>query len=272
MTDKKKFNKKARNNPAANLPEERADAFMDVVEAGDRKAMLAMLAETPDLARAVQKKTRQNRRVDHTALHVAAQKGFLDIAQDLVTAGAKVDATDWVKQTPLIVAAAEGRADMVVFFLQNKARPNHRASDKSTALMGAAQFECMPCIEALLQYGADINAVMEDGDTALHSAVFAERDPAGMIKFLIEKGAEAGIKNEAEQTAADVARLRARDLPHLSALAELLDEYPEQYATATKARQIRDAFTAEVNGAFHKGTEKIVAAPKRPRFTPKNSL
>ena len=59
-------------------------------------------------------------------------------------------------------------------------------------------------IELLLKYGANINAVNTDGDTALIYAVFAKR--TDNVKTLLQHGADPEIKNEEQMTALSYAK------------------------------------------------------------------
>lgn len=259
--------------PPASPSQDLTDAFMSTVEQGDIKAVNAMLQGNPALAKAVQEKIpSSNRVVERTALHIAAEKGYIAVADALITAGAEVDAPDWSGTTPLMKATEEARPDMVAFLLKKKADPNKTAFGKSTALMSAAEHGCTECAQLLLDADAKINAVMDDDGTALHAAVFAKFNAEDMVRYLIERGIDTNIPNDAGQTAADVAHVLAKTQPHANRLAQIIDEYPAQYAASEAARQEKESFAAEINTAFRKGTAQIMPAPKRARFTPKNTV
>jgi ankyrin repeat protein len=53
--------------------------------------------------------------------------------------------------------------------------------------------EAIETVRLLLELGADINAITDTGETALHGAAYQER-PA-LVRFLVEQGAEVGIWN-----------------------------------------------------------------------------
>src|SRR5690242_3981924 len=59
-----------------------------------------------------------------TALHWAAQWDDVDVADALIKAGAKVDATDVYGVTPLSLAATNGSGAMVTRLLDAGANPN----------------------------------------------------------------------------------------------------------------------------------------------------
>jgi len=53
--------------------------------------------------------------------------------------------------------------------------------------------EAIEVVEYLLKLGADINAVDNHGNTAVHGAVYENRSQ--LIEFLVERGAEVAIWN-----------------------------------------------------------------------------
>lgn len=73
----------------------------------------------------------------NTALHNAAENGFVDCVKELIDKGADVNASNYRQQTPLHLAAKT----------------------------------CLECVEMLLKAGADPNASDADNRTPLHSAV-----------------------------------------------------------------------------------------------------
>lgn len=259
--------------PSVPPSQELIDAFMSTVEQGDIKAVNAMLGSAPALAKAVQKTDPgRNVIINRAALHIAAEKGYIAVAEALLAAGAEIDAPNVSDTTPLMRAAEEARPDMVAFLLKKKANPNALAFGNATVLMSAVEIGCVECAKLLLDAGAKINAVMDNDGTALHGAVFAKFNAEDMVRYLIERGIDTNIPNDAGQTAADVARVLMKTSPHKERLAQIIDEYPAQYAASEAARQAKESFAAEINTAFQKGTAQIMPAPKRARFTAKNTL
>jgi ankyrin repeat protein len=59
------------------------------------------------------------------------------------------------------------------------------------------------CMKLLVASGADVNAVNDRGDTALHGA--AARGADQIIQFLADHGAKLNIRNKQERTPLDVA-------------------------------------------------------------------
>ena len=58
-------------------------------------------------------------------------------------------------------------------------------------------------VQLLLEHGADINATAKDGTTVLHHAVAVGNEK--VVEYLIEQGADLGIKDSSNRTALDVA-------------------------------------------------------------------
>lgn len=130
------------------------------------------------------------------------------------------DGTLGVGATPLMRAAKKADVEMVRALLTHGANPQVRTKAGTEALMFAAglggagrftAFEDKQATEAdfidaarlCLEGGADINAVNETGQTALHLAVTARSDD--FIKFLTERGARVDIKDKQGRTPLDVA-------------------------------------------------------------------
>jgi ankyrin repeat protein len=62
------------------------------------------------------------------------------------------------------------------------------------------------CVKVLLDHGADINAVCDNGKTVLHSAVVEMLSPdIEIIQFLLSHGVDANQRDGLEMTALDYA-------------------------------------------------------------------
>ena len=130
------------------------------------------------------------------------------------------DGTLGAGATPLMRAAKKGDLEMMRVLLANGADPKLRTKAGTEALMFAAglggagrftAFEDKQATEAdfiaaaglCLERGADINAVNENGQTALHLAVTVRSED--FITFLTERGARVDIKDKQGRTPIDVA-------------------------------------------------------------------
>ena len=54
--------------------------------------------------------------------------------------------------------------------------------------------EALEAVHLLVELGADVNAVNEAGDTALHGAAWRERADS-IVQFLVDRGADVNAKN-----------------------------------------------------------------------------
>ncbi len=130
------------------------------------------------------------------------------------------DGTLGAGATPLMRAAKKGDVEMMRMLLAHGADPKLRTKAGTDTLMfasglgGAGRFTAFEdrqateadFIEAAtlcLERGADINAVSENGQTALHLAVTVRSE--AFITFLIDRGARVDIKDKQGRTPIDVA-------------------------------------------------------------------
>lgn len=102
------------------------------------------------------------------ALHIAAQRGSVEVIQFLIAHGAKTDLRDSEYETPLHAAAFYAHADAVKILLDNGADIKLRTGDTEyTVMQNVLKYkntitrQHMKTIELLLDRGADVNA--EDG-------------------------------------------------------------------------------------------------------------
>ena len=137
----------------------------DAAMRGDREAVRAALARKADVNAA---------QVDGTtALHWAVERDDVELAEVLLTAGARVSARTREGVTPLQLAAINGSAGMLGRLIKSGADPNAPLTPaRDTALMVAARTGKTDAIRLLLEAGADINAQeIWGGTTALMWAV-----------------------------------------------------------------------------------------------------
>lgn len=124
-----------------------------------------------------------------TALHWAAFRDNLEIADLLIDAGADVRAVNELGATALWLAADNGSAPMVERLLASGARPNVALPEGETPIMTASRTGSVDAVNALVAAGADVNATETTrGQTALMWAV--AQGHHAVVSALIEHGAD----------------------------------------------------------------------------------
>ncbi|KAL8717878.1 MAG: hypothetical protein Q9225_004931 [Loekoesia sp. 1 TL-2023] len=110
-------------------------------------------------------------------LHWACVTGKSTLAEWLLTRPrsprANVNATEIREKTPLHLAAAHGRDDIVELLLRYAANVQARSDGSWTALHNACEHGSAKIVRMLLQAGADVNARLLNGMTPLHVAAQA---------------------------------------------------------------------------------------------------
>lgn len=129
-------------------------------------------------------------------LIAAVYRDDTDTVIDLINRGMDVNSVDPAGNTLLHVAARNGNVRLLEILLKGKANPNARNRVGDSPLMLAAYNGKQPAIDFLLAAGAELN---HTGWTPLHYAVFAEQ--AEMVSYLLLKGANVDARAPNEQTA-----------------------------------------------------------------------
>ncbi len=123
------------------------------------------------------------------AIHWAAYRGDLAMADMLIAAGANVRLANREGSTPLSLASIEGNAAMIERLLKAGADANEQGTHGETPLMLASRNGNAAAVKVLLDYHADIQAKEKlRGTTALMWAV--EQVHPAAAKLLIEHGAD----------------------------------------------------------------------------------
>jgi ankyrin repeat protein len=133
-------------------------------------------------------------------IHLAGNK---DIAQLLVSHGAKIDTSGYHGRTPLHQAAMRNRNDVVEWLCAKGAKVNAVDSDGQTPLIiaisqpGGTEYFTTRSIETiriLLRYGADVSYRDKEGRTLLLDAV--RRDRKDIVDLLLRHGADINAKDK----------------------------------------------------------------------------
>ena len=129
-----------------------------------------------------------------TALHWAAHRDDLAIADLLLRAGARPGAATDLGATPLHLACTNGSAAMVERLLAANADPNSALLNGETVLMTCARAGDARAVKALVARGADVKAKEKaHGQTALMWAA-AERH-ADAVQALVDARAEVAARS-----------------------------------------------------------------------------
>src|SRR5438105_5054938 len=140
-----------------------------------------------------------------TALHWAAHRDDLAIADLLIRAGARANVVNDLGITPLhlactnrsaamverLLAASAGDEQSATLLLKAGADPNDSQPDGVTALVLAVHSANSGVAARLLEHGADPNA-LGGGYTALHAAIL--RSDLNLVKALLGRGANPNLR------------------------------------------------------------------------------
>ncbi len=161
-----------------------ADApLAEAVRSGQRAEVLKMIAEQPASLNTPEAD-------GSTALLWAAHLNDLELAQQLLRAGANPNVQNKLKSTPLAEAAFNANAEMIRALLDAGANPDTAGPDGQTPLMLVARTADVAGAKALLDKGADPNATEDQQQqTALMWAAASSQGP--MVRLLLESGAKA---------------------------------------------------------------------------------
>lgn len=138
-----------------------------------------------------------------TALFLAVDNGNYEIAEMILNLGAKVNARDENKRTPLMYLDNDATVELVRLLIKHGAKVNLTDKEKNTALILAAEWNKPEILQVLIDHGADVNAKNKEGQTALLNAAF--EDDLEKVKVLILAGADVKVKNEEGESVLDLA-------------------------------------------------------------------
>ena len=125
-----------------------------------------------------------------TPLHVATRKGHLQVVKFLVENGAVVDSTG---KAPLHLISSQGGKQLLKL-IENGAQIDAMDNEGNTPLHLAIQNNQIHIVKYLIQNAANINAKDEFGWTPLHDA--AEGGLIEFVKLLVENGAQIDSMND----------------------------------------------------------------------------
>ena len=195
------------------------------------------------VSRGANVRARKKRHRD-TPLHYAAQMGHLDIASLLISRGADVNTRDYQGMTPLDSAAYGGSCEAIELLLGHDARSGGSAVAHAVTVFGHTKV-----VEYLLDRGFPLTAW--HGESPLHWA--ASSGFAGIADLLICRGADVNVRDPYGRTP-------------LHAAAGCRDEDVGQVLERTCPRDTYDVVTlliakgADVNARDKRGETPIAVA------------
>lgn len=138
----------------------------------------------------------------NSPLHVAVEHGNIEIAQFLLSSGAKINSKNSEKQTPLMLLDDDASPELVNLLISHGAKINLVDKQGNTALMLAAEYAKPEVLQALISAGANINTVNKKGRTALMAA--ADSGDLENVKILLGAGANTQAADKEGETALSV--------------------------------------------------------------------
>jgi ankyrin repeat protein len=142
----------------------------------------------------------------------------LELVREFVAHGAEINARlekgesgrgrfTTTGSTPFLLASRTGDVPLMKLLLELQANPALTNADKSTPLLAACgvgalgdgdeaaatEEEAIAAVKLLLELGADINAVDDNGETAMHGAAYQSLPK--LVKLLAERGADIKVWN-----------------------------------------------------------------------------
>ena len=124
-----------------------------------------------------------------TALHCAAKEGQRQTVKLLIEGGADVNLVDVRRQQPIHVATGRGRLDMIELLLWRGSQVNVADDKGKTPLhLAAVTPNSVDIVRVLILHDACVNVPDADGRTSLHLACAAGR--ADVVRTLLNRGAD----------------------------------------------------------------------------------
>lgn len=138
-----------------------------------------------------------------TALHIAAENGFIDIAKLLIEKGAKLDVTDEKGCTPLYKACGAKTEDCALYIIQCAGNStNMETKIGKTPLRKAAARGHRRIVESIFQkHDCDINVLTSKDAkerTPLHAA--AQYGRKDVVEYLLQQGVPVAVYDKNQQT------------------------------------------------------------------------
>lgn len=192
-------------------------ALMLAAEAGQEAAVRALLEAGAGIQQADD--SNEPRRSKSTALAYACRAGQTQVARLLLEAGANPNHRLSYGHTILDESCYEAPLELIRLLLARGADPNASCGKSDYfALRRAVSSNRLDVVQLLLENGADVNGVDDDGETPLIYASRALR--LEIVRLLLEKGASVASQTQGKLTALHRVVISLSDIgPELDAAA-----------------------------------------------------
>jgi ankyrin repeat protein/mono/diheme cytochrome c family protein len=143
-----------------------------------------------------------------TPLMMAAARGNVEGMRLLIEKGADVNSKDGAGENALMAACASKNPRAVQLLIEQGADVKVRSKRNETALGFAATAGEQASVEMLVAKGADVNARNFRGYSPLMFAAGSDAMPAGIIRLLLDKGADPSFTGDYDEPARVLAAKR----------------------------------------------------------------
>lgn len=176
--------------------------FFKAVELDNESAVVALALRGFDL-------NSQNEKGD-SGLHVGLREGSLKVVNFLLTQNAvRVELRNRQGESPLMIAAIRGHLDVARQLIRRGAEVNKPGWTPLHYATSRAEPDSVAMVRLLLEHHAYIDAESPNRSTPLMlAAMYGNRD---LVPLLLEEGADPSLRNEQGLTALDFARRADRD-------------------------------------------------------------
>jgi cytohesin len=187
---------------------DRTEEILDAAMCGNVDQVKSLLEKDPKLANAREDKFGQ------TPLILAAMNGRTEVAELLIANGAEVNYKMDPGLTPLHEAVIKGHVEVAELLIENGADLNGNYGMAGTPLYWAGKKGNREMVELLIAKGAEVNLRGGGGKTALHAA--ALKGHMDVVELLLSRGAEVNaISNDGKTPLKRALELRHGDVVDL---------------------------------------------------------